>query len=157
MNTYVNLHSHSSLGSQMDGLSKVEKLLERAADIGSSAQALTDHGRMNGILRFWKASKEYKITAILGIEAYLQNGENKYHQLLLAGNQEGLLNLYKLSSLSFTNLVRGKPCITRELLETYNSGIIATSTCMAGELAQYILSDNLEEKLKLSGKQPVQK
>ncbi|WP_067923685.1 DNA polymerase III subunit alpha [Alicyclobacillus shizuokensis] len=66
----VHLHVHSEF-SELDGLSKVQDLVARAKEIGSTALALTDHGVMGGIPDFITACEQAGIKPIPGVEAYM--------------------------------------------------------------------------------------
>jgi len=68
-----------------------------------------------------------------------EHDEAYYHLLLLATNDVGLKNLFKLSSFSFTEGFYSKPRLDDELLAEYNEGIIATSACLGSATSQLIL------------------
>ena len=109
MADFVHLHVHSEY-SLLDGLSKFDDLIVRAQAQKMKALALTDHGAMYGIVKFFNAAKIAGIKPILGVEGYLTTaamadrtpGVNKqtYHQLLLAKNMTGYKNLMKLITLA---------------------------------------------------------
>ncbi|MAE82219.1 MAG: hypothetical protein CMB80_05765 [Flammeovirgaceae bacterium] len=149
--SYVNLHSHSSVGSTMDGMSDVEGLVKRAVEIGAPAQALTDHGRMSGVVRLYKACQEYGLLPLIGTEAYVKHDDidKQSHLVLMAGNTEGLHNLYELSSLAFSNPVDRRPCLTHQMIEDHNAGIICLSACMSSELGRFIQGGKLNAAKKL--------
>ncbi|MCK5406001.1 MAG: PHP domain-containing protein, partial [Candidatus Krumholzibacteria bacterium] len=110
---FVHLHAHSEY-SLLDGSIKVERLVNRAKELGMPAVALTDHGNMFGMIHFYRAARKAKIKPILGIEAYItrrsrhdrsrKKGELSQtdHLILLARNVEGYHNLIHLSSIGYT-------------------------------------------------------
>ncbi|MFC0038399.1 DNA polymerase III subunit alpha [Actinomadura rayongensis] len=68
--SYVHLHVHTEY-SMLDGAAKIAPLVERAAELGMPAVAMSDHGNMFGSYEFWKAAKKAEIKPIIGIEAYV--------------------------------------------------------------------------------------
>ena len=96
--SFVHLHVHSEY-SLLDGFSNINKLVERAADYGMPALALTDHGAMYGVIDFYNAARKVGVKPIIGIEGYLaarrmgdrdpQFDKKSTHLLLLAENQTG--------------------------------------------------------------------
>src|SRR2546425_946517 len=149
--TFVHLHNHSQF-SLLDGASKLEELVERAARFEMPAVAVTDHGNLFGAVPFFEAAAEKGIKPILGCETYVAPGARTdrtpartgkkpyYHLLLLARDQTGYQNLMRLSTAGFLEGYYYRPRIDRELLGRYGSGLIATSTCLGGEIPQLILS-----------------
>ena len=96
--SFVHLHVHSEF-SLLDGLSRIDDLVQRAVELNQPAVALTDHGAMYGTMPFYWAAKKAGIKPIIGIESYLakrrmqdkeaQKDKDRYHMLLLAQNQTG--------------------------------------------------------------------
>ncbi|HET9481474.1 MAG TPA: DNA polymerase III subunit alpha, partial [Candidatus Polarisedimenticolia bacterium] len=153
---FVHLHNHSQF-SLLDGASKLEDLLDRAAGFGMPAMAVTDHGNLFGAVRFFDMAVSKGIRPILGMEAYMAPGDRRdrtlqaegtqgtqkkpyYHQILLATNATGYANLVRLSSLAYTEGFYYKPRIDKILLAENAAGLIATSACLGGEVAQLLLS-----------------
>jgi len=124
-------------------------LAAEAAKLGLPAQALTDHGRVSGIVEFHKACGKHGITPIHGIEAYVwaEDLQRPAHLILLAGDQGGLHNIYRLSSISETNH-QGRPprpCITWADLEKYNEGVVVGSGCVGSEVGRLVTSGSMKE------------
>jgi DNA polymerase-3 subunit alpha len=123
---HLHVHSHYSL---LDGLAKIDDLLERVKTLGMDAIALTDHGNLYGAIEFYKKAKKAGIKPILGVEVYVApNGhtnkrpkadEMRYHLTLLAKNNEGWHNLLKLVTVAYLDGFYNKPRVDRELLEKY--------------------------------------
>jgi len=83
-------------------------------------------------------------------ETAINNVKKKryYHIVLLAANETGRINLYRLISFSHINYFNRRPRIPRSVLNRYREGIIVGSACVAGELMDAILSGDSEERLK---------
>ncbi len=156
---FVHLHIHSEY-SLLDGANRIKDLPVRAKELGMDAIAITDHGVMFGVIDFYKACKANGVKPIIGCEVYVAPRgrkdkepkiDEKYnHLILLAKNNEGYKNLAKLVSLGFTEGFYYKPRIDKEILEKYNKGIICLSACLAGEVNQAILNNNMEEAKKVA-------
>ena len=139
----------------LDGAARIEKLAEEVARSGDGAIAMTDHGNVFGAFDFYKTMKNAGVKPIIGIEAYVapesrfdkkrvkwaEGGEDDVsaggaytHMTLLAENNVGLANLFRLSSLASLEGFYYKPRMDRELLSQYSQGLIATTGCAAGEI-----------------------
>ncbi|BAG83614.1 DNA polymerase III subunit alpha [Candidatus Azobacteroides pseudotrichonymphae] len=160
---FVHLHVHSYY-SQLDGMSSITGLVDKACHYRMKALALTDHGNMFGIKEFYDCikkknknlHKDQKIKPILGVEAYVARrtrfdkskkvDSNGWHLILLAKNKQGYKNLCKLVSISWIEGFYYRPRIDKECLEQYSEGLIATSACLGGEIPQKILErENTQE------------
>ncbi len=153
MSNFVHLHVHSEF-SLLDGANRIKDLPVRAKELGMDAIALTDHGVMYGVIDFYKACKKEGIKPIIGCEVYVANRtrfdkeaglDYNNHLILLAKNNEGYKNLTKLVSMGFTDGFYYKPRIDKEILEKYHEGLVCCSACLAGEVNQAILKEDLEK------------
>jgi DNA polymerase-3 subunit alpha len=149
---FVHLHVHSEF-SLLDGLSRIDDLVERAKALGMPAVALTDHGSMHGVIPFYLKAKEVGIKPIIGCEVYVaprtrHDKEGKqdqpYHLLLLAKNLTGYRNLLKLVSLAHLEGFYYKPRVDHDALKTHAEGLIALSACLKGEIPRNLLQGNAE-------------
>ncbi len=148
MTSFTHLHVHSEY-SMLDGLCKIEPLLEAAIKDGQTAIALTDHGGMYGAIEFYNTCKKKKIKPIIGVEIYvaqksrfdkqIKMGSDQYHMTLLAQNFTGYQNLMKMVTIANTEGFSYKPRIDDEILEKYSEGIIATSGCMSSRFNRLLL------------------
>ncbi|AFY73762.1 DNA-directed DNA polymerase III PolC [Synechococcus sp. PCC 7502] len=150
MSEFVGLHIHSEY-SLLDGASQLPNLVDQALQLDMKAIALTDHGVMYGAIELIKTCRSKGIKPIIGNEMYVilgditkQEKKRKYHQIVLAKNNQGYKNLVKLTTISHLQGFQGKgifarPCISKEYLEQYKEGLIITSGCLAGEVPQAIL------------------
>jgi DNA polymerase-3 subunit alpha len=158
MSDFTHLHVHSEY-SLLDGYATTKGIVERAAELGMDSIALTDHGVMYGAMDFYAAAKKVGIKPIIGVEAYMapgsakdpmvKGGKNYFHMLLLAQNEVGYANLVKLTSRAHLDgMGRGvfaRPRIDRAMLEKYHEGVIATSSCIAGEVIQHLTVQQKKE------------
>jgi len=152
MSSFIHLHNHTQY-SLLDGASRINRLMDKTVADGMNAVAITDHGNMFGVFDFVSQANKRKIKPIIGCEFYLvenrhqkqftqQNKDKRYHQLLLAKDEEGYRNLSKLCSLGFTEGLYSKwPRIDKEILQQYHKGLIATSCCIGAEIPQSILNE----------------
>ena len=159
MSNFVHLHVHSEF-SLLDGANRIKDIPVIAKELGMDSIAITDHGAMFGVIDFYKACKANGIKPIIGCEVYVAprtrhdkdpNLDSKYnHLILLAKNMEGYKNLSKLVSLSYTEGFYYKPRIDKEILEKYHENLVCCSACLAGEVSQAILNNNMEEAKKVA-------
>lgn len=152
MGEFVHLHNHSDY-SLLDGAVTIDGLVEMAKKYEMKHLALTDHGNLFGSLRFEKACRKEGINPIIGCEVYIAPGSRKdkdsnkkkyYHMILLCKNEIGFKNLTTIVSQAYLDGFYYKPRIDDELLEQYSEGLICTSACMAGEIAQNILNNQYD-------------
>ncbi|SFI82730.1 DNA polymerase III subunit alpha [Thermoflavimicrobium dichotomicum] len=150
---FVHLHVHTEY-SLLDGAARIGELVKKAKEQGMKALAISDHGAMYGVVPFYKACKQEGIHPIIGCEVYVTNGDYRekpkrseqkiYHLLLLAETNEGYRNLIKLTTEAHLHGFHYKPRVDKTLLRKYSKGIIATSSCLAGEIPQAILAGKME-------------
>ena len=151
--SFVHLHVHTEY-SLLDGACRIDRMMDRVKELGQSAIAITDHGVMYGCIDFYKAAKAAGIKPIIGCEVYVTRrrmedrvhgiDNDPYHLVLLCENRKGYENLCKLVSEAFTHGFYGKPRIDLELLSRYHEGLIATSACLAGGVAQFLMEQDYE-------------
>ncbi len=159
MSNFVHLHLHSEF-SLLDGANRIKDIPVIAKELGMDSIAITDHGVMFGVIDFYKACKANGIKPIIGCEVYVAprtrfdknpNIDGKYnHLILLAKDNNGYKNLSKLVSLSFIEGFYYKPRIDKEILEKYHEGLICQSACLAGEISQAILKNDMEEAKRVA-------
>lgn len=144
--THLHTHSHYSL---LDGLAKIDDLVNRAKELGMDSLAITDHGNLYGAIEFYKKAKAAGIKPIIGIEAYIMpegNSTEKYfHLILLCKNQTGWKNLLKLVTHAHLEGFYYKPRINKNFLREHSDGLIALSACISGEIGKSILNNRLAE------------
>lgn len=148
MADFVHLHTHSEY-SLLDGLGKLDDLINRVKSLGMDALAVTDHGAMYGSFKFYLKAKAAGIKPILGVETYVARRSrfdkearvdtDPYHLVLLAKNENGYRNLLKLVTIAHLEGYYYRPRIDWETLAAYKDDLICLSACLQGELSQNIL------------------
>src|ERR1700722_2727899 len=150
---HLHLHTEYSL---LDGACRLDRLMEKARELQFPAMAITDHGVLYGAIDFYKAAREHGIKPIIGCEVYVAPGsrlEKKstagsrdvYHHLgLLARDETGYKNLVKLSPDAHLEGYYYKPRIDKEILAAHKEGLIALSGCLASEIPEMIMKDQLD-------------
>ena len=146
---FVHLHVHSEY-SLLDGACRVKDLVQRAKELGMPAVALTDHGTLGGVVKFYRAAQDEGIKAIIGLELYLATDrlarggvkERFAHLTLLARDQTGYKNLVKLSTRAYLEGYYYKPRADWELLSEHSEGLIALTGCMSGRAALLLRDGN---------------
>ena len=166
--SFVHLHVHTEY-SMLDGAARVGDLVNEVARQEMPAIAMTDHGNVFGAFDFYKQATKAGVKPIIGIEAYVApesrfdkkrvqwadggeddvSGGGAYtHMTILAENNQGLANLFKLSSLASLEGYYYKPRMDRELISRYADGLIATTGCPGGEIQTRLRMGNYKEALR---------
>lgn len=154
---FVHLHLHTEY-SLLDGACRLDKLMERAHELKFPALAITDHGAMHGVIEFYQEARKKGIKPIIGCEVYVAPGsrlEKKqgsggtrdiYHHLgLLAKDEAGYKNLIKLTTAAHIDGYYYKPRIDKEILAQHSAGLIAMSGCLASEIPDLIMKDQIDK------------
>lgn len=163
----VELHCHTKM-SKMDGVTPMKELVQTAIKWGHKALAITDHGVVQAFPFCYDVAEKADIKLIFGTEGYLINDDGQdidieptdtvkksktkkaksNHIIILAKNETGLRNLYKLVTISHLRYFDRRPLLPREVIEEYREGLILGSACEAGELYRAILAGASDEKLE---------
>lgn len=153
-------HRHDEF-SFFDGSGKAIELAQLAKEKGYTALGLTNHGNTSGLIQHYDACKAVGIKPVLGVEAYFlpvyKENKRGFHLCLYAKNLEGYKNINAIQSegekQKYYNSI-----ITFEILEKYSEGVICSTACVAGFLAQCIINNKhlqakkfLKRMLKIFG------
>jgi DNA polymerase-3 subunit alpha len=153
---FVHLHLHTEF-SLLDGACRLDRLMDKAHELKFPALAITDHGALFGAIDFYKAAHEKGIKPIIGCEVYVAPGsrlEKKtggasrdvYHHLgLLAKDETGYKNLIKLVTDAHLKGYYYKPRIDKEILAAHKEGLIAMSGCLASEIPDLIMKEQVDK------------
>jgi DNA polymerase-3 subunit alpha len=162
----VHLHVHTEY-SMLDGAARLKDLFAETSRMGMPALAMTDHGNVFGAYDFVKQATAAGVTPIVGMEAYVTPGTSRFdrtrvrwaeggeddvsgggaytHMTLLAKDETGLRNLFRLASLGSLEGYFYKPRIDRELLARHSEGVIGTTGCPGGEVGTWLRIGNYEK------------
>jgi len=153
---FVHLHLHTEY-SLLDGACRLDRLVDKAHELKFPALAITDHGAMHGVIDFYKTAREKGIKPIVGCEVYVapgsrhdkktsSGGRDVYHHLgLLAKDETGYKNLIRLTTAAHLEGFYYKPRIDKELLAAHKEGLIVMSGCLASEIPDWILKDQVDQ------------
>lgn len=154
MPNFTHLHVHTQY-SILDGAANIERLISKAKESGMNSLAITDHGNMYGVLKFFNEAKKQGIKPIIGCEVYIAKesrlkkektkGKHYYHLILLAKNKTGYHNLARLTSLGYTEGFYYRPRIDKEILKKHSEGLIVSTACLGGEVPQTIMANGDEK------------
>lgn len=158
MGNFTHLHVHTQY-SILDGASDISDLIAKAKHDGMNALAITDHGNMFGVKKFYDEAKRQGIKPIIGCEMYLAEGSrfdksdkkdrSGYHLIVLAKNLTGYKNLIKLVSYAWTEGFYYTSRIDKELLFKYKDGLIISSACIGGEIPKAAIRKGKDEAEKI--------
>ncbi|HEX6756392.1 MAG TPA: DNA polymerase III subunit alpha [Mycobacteriales bacterium] len=157
--SFVHLHVHTEY-SMLDGAARLADLFAETAKMGMPALAMTDHGNVFGAYDFVNQARAAGVEPIVGMEAYVTPGTSRFdrtrvrwaeggendvsgggaytHMTLLAADETGVRNLFRLASLASTEGFFYKPRIDREILSRYAEGLIGTTGCPGGEVQTWM-------------------
>ena len=166
----VELHCHTKM-SKMDGLTPMEDLVKQAIRWGHKALAITDHGVVQAFPFCFDAAEGSDLKLIFGMEGYLISDRKpiateidqeaaepekklrskkirSHHIIILAQNEIGLRNLYKLVTISHLRYLNKRPLLPRQVIEEHREGLLLGSACEAGELYQAVRSGASDAELE---------
>jgi len=140
---FVSLHHHTTFSFLGDGFGTPAQHVERAAELGYSAMALTEHGNVSSHFQFEKAAITKGIKPIFGIEAYTgavdENRQQfKYHLTILAGDSDGYKNLNRIVTQSYLDSYY-YPTVSGRNLQEHSDGLLVLSGCSGSLLACSLL------------------
>jgi DNA polymerase-3 subunit alpha len=168
---YAHLHVHTEY-SMLDGAARLKDMFKEVAANGMTHVAMTDHGNMYGAAEFHRQAKDAGITPVIGIEAYVapEHRGNKarvlwgqphqksddvsasgayLHKTIWARDNEGLHNLFKLTSRSYAEGALGKWArMDKEIIAEHSAGLMASTGCPSGELQTRLRLGQVDEAIR---------
>ena len=151
---FVHLHVHTQY-SLLDGMIRLDELFKKAKEYRMPAIAITDHGNMFGAIDFYQQAFKQGIKPIIGCELYVAPrrrfdksassiGETARHLVVLVKTMQGYKNLMKLTTAGYLEGFYYRPRVDKELLKECHEGLIGSSACLHGEIADLIVRGNMD-------------
>ena len=145
---FIHLHLHTKY-SMLDGMCKIEDIIDACRANSMHSCAITDHGYMYGVVEFYSGLAAAGLKPIIGLETYVvdditHKSREKYHLILLVKDDEGYGNLLKIASFAATEGFYYKPTVDKKFLAGHSKGIIALSSCLQGEVSNKLVNNNPE-------------
>lgn len=151
---FVHLHVHTNY-SLLESTIRLENLFNKLREHQMSAIAITDHGNLFGAIEFYQQAQKVGIKPIIGCELHVAPksrfdkssasiAESSHHLIILVKNMQGYKNLLKLTTAGYLEGFYYTPRVDKELLQRYSDGLVATSACLQGEVASYLLKGDRE-------------
>ncbi len=117
-------------------------------------RAVDDAGATAEIyVRFVKMLKDMGRVTLEDVNLLAKDSDNvirkgmAYHVIILAKNETGRINLYRLVSMSHLKYFNKVQRIPKSLLDEYREGLIIGSACEAGELFRALVEEKTEEEI----------
>lgn len=158
---FTHLHVHTEF-SLLDGMSKIDALMDETKALGMDSIAITDHGALYGTVQFVQAATKRGIKPIIGVETYVARrgmgdkegkaDQQPFHLVLLATSATGYRNLCRLVTDAHLDGMYYKPRIDHDHLAKYSDGLIGLSGCLNGEIARALEVDDWEHARSLAGR-----
>jgi len=144
--THLRLHTEYSI---VDGLLRIDDLVDAAATDAQPALAISDLSNLFGMVKFYKATRKKGIKPIIGCDVWITNDydrEKPSRLLLLVKTNAGYLQLCELISRSWLeNIYRGRAEIRSEWLALLQpqGGLIALSGAQFGDIGIALENGNV--------------
>jgi DNA polymerase-3 subunit alpha len=173
--SFVHLHVHTEY-SMLDGAARLKQMFAEVDRLRMPAVAMTDHGNLHGAYDFHRQAVAAGVTPLVGIEAYVapesrfhkqrvlwgepsqkrddvSGGGLITHKTIWARDTEGLHNLFRLSSRSFTEGFAVKyPRMDMELIAEHAAGLMATTGCPSGAVQTRLRLGQFDEALQTAAR-----
>lgn len=151
MEPFVHLRLHCEY-SLVDGLIKVDRLAQRAAEFGMPAVALTDHANLFALIKFYRACQEAGVKPVVGCDVWVESAlarSDHTRMVLLVQNEAGYRNLIRLVSRACTETRGSRSLIRREWLSNAHEGLIALCGGPHGEIGTALQAGNSDAAREL--------
>lgn len=156
---FVVLHHHDEF-SIRDGLGSMKQLNKLLKAQRRSFCCVTNHGSVGGWIKQYNECKKAGVKAVFGMEAYVSNyrgddpelkkaNRSANHLVLVAKTMEGFENIIKIHNDAQMDGFYYTPRVDHEAVKKWGKGIIATSACMAGEIARALMNDDKAKALEI--------
>ena len=138
--SFCHLHVHDQY-SLLDGFGSAEAYSARAAALGQEYLALTNHGNVDGCLKFQRACEESGVKPVFGAELYVvrdvsvkEKGERRRHLVALVRSELGWQNLLQMITISNLNGFYYRPRVDPEIVLEHVDGLIFMTACVSSIL-----------------------
>ena len=156
---FCHLHIHDQY-SLLDGFGSAEQYCKKAKELGFKYMAITNHGNVDGCIKWQQACEKAGIQSLLGCEAYIvqdlsvkEKGEKRQHVTILVENNDGWKNLLKMLTIANIQGFYGKPRIDPDLLLDHLDGFVILTGCGVGFITEeWGIDLFLEIQRRASGK-----
>lgn len=151
MEPFVHLRLHCEY-SLVDGLIKVDRLAQRAAEFGMPAVALTDHANLFALIKFYRACQGAGVKPVVGCDVWVESAlarSDPTRMVLLVQNEAGYRNLIRLVSRACTETRGSRSLIRREWLSNAHEGLIALCGGPHGEIGTALQAGNSDAAREL--------
>ncbi|AMA64609.1 DNA polymerase III subunit alpha [Candidatus Arsenophonus lipoptenae] len=142
---FIHLRVHSDY-SVIDGMAKINTLVNKIIELGMPALAITDFTNLYGLIKFYDAANTAGVKPIIGADFYLENqllNNEIAHLTILAKNNAGYHNLILLISKAYKKGYGAiGPTIKQEWLVTHKNGLLLLSGGCMGDIGKILLRGN---------------
>ena len=143
--SFVHLHLHTQY-SLVDGLLRIQPLMEAVVNADMPAIAVTEQGNLFSLVKFYQAAQKNGIKPVIGAELKIHDGgpDSSAHSiLLLCQDIDGYHNLTRLITRSYVEgQIQGIPHVRQEWFKNATGGLIALSCARAGDIGQALVGRN---------------
>ncbi len=147
---HLNIHTDYSI---VDGILRIDEMVEAAAQYGMPALAVTEYNNLFSAIKFYRAAENRGIKPIIGAEINLVEDTSvgdSCRLTLLCKDIDGYRNLTRLITRSYTEGQRqGIPYIQRDWIDGFHEGLIALSGGRSGDIGQSLLGSMPERSEQL--------
>jgi DNA polymerase-3 subunit alpha len=137
---FCHLHVHDEY-SLLDGFGTAKAYIKKAKELGHNFISLTNHGNVDGLIKFQSVCDKQGIKPILGCEAYIvpdaskkEKGEKRGHITLLVKNEIGWQNLIQMLTKANLEGMYYRPRIDFAMLRKHYEGLVILTGCSASFL-----------------------
>jgi len=138
MKPVTHLHFHSEFSLQ-DSVIKIDMLPKLIEEKNVKAIALTDHGNVDGAVKFYQKTKDIKsFDPLLGCEFYVvddytqKESKIRYHLTTIAKNLKGFQSIMKALTVANLEGFYWRPRISWEYILEHMEHVVVMTACISG-------------------------
>ncbi|MET1254716.1 DNA polymerase III subunit alpha [Aliikangiella maris] len=151
---FVHLRMHTEF-SMVDGICRINPTIERVAELGMPAVAITDNVNFCGLIKFYRKAIASGVKPIVGVDLWVNDANDDadiFRITVLCQNNTGYLNAKKLVSKAYqTNQKQGVPVVEKDWFIELNAGLIVLSGGKDGDVGRALLAGHHEQAANLLG------